>query len=184
MKRLIRLLLQGLLLVGPLAITVYILNEVFWFLDSILERFIGDVPGLGFVTLIGLLVFVGFLGTTFIADPIKLAFNKWLAKVPLVKLIYDALRDILSAFVGNKKKFTNPVMFKEHREATSYKIGFITQKNGENIQIKENVSVVYCPHSYALSGVVLLVENDYIVPLEASPTEVMKFLVTGGVVSK
>ena len=183
MKKIIKLLFQGVLLVAPLALTVFILLEVFDFLDSILEQWVGDVPGLGLLLLLSVLIFAGFLGTTLITDPIKDAFNKWLSRIPLIKLIYDGVKDLLGAFVGDKKKFNNPVMVKEHNNATCYKVGFLTQENLEGIGIEDGFSAVYFPHSYAFSGVVLLVENTYIKPLNAPAADVMKFIVSGGVIS-
>jgi len=184
MKKLLKLLFQGALYVAPAALTVFILIKLFLFLDSILETIVGkDVPGLGLLTLIAGLVLIGFLGNVFISDPIKKSFNKWLAKVPLIKVIYNSVKDLLGAFVGKEKKFNNPVMVKEHSNATCYKIGFITQESVASLGIDGSFSAVYFPHSYALSGVVLLVENEYIVTIDKPAAEVMKFIVSGGVIS-
>lgn len=184
MKKIITLLFQGVLIVAPTALTVFILLKIFFFLDSILATIVGkDVPGLGLITLIGGLILAGFLGNTFIADPIKKGFNKWLKKVPLVKVIYDSVKDLLGAFVGKKKKFNHPVMVREHETSACYKVGFVTQERIKSLKLNQNLSAVYFPHAYAFSGVVLLVENEYIAPIDAPASEVMKFIVTGGVVS-
>ncbi len=184
MGSLLKLLFQGILYVAPTALTIFILVKIFLFLDSILETILGQqVPGLGIITLVGGLILVGFIGNIFISESISKTFNKWLARVPLVKIIYDTVKDLLSAFVGKKKKLQNHVMVKAHREATGYKIGFITQESGEGLDVQEHLSAVYFPHAYAFSGTVLLVENEYIVPIKKSSAEVMKFIVSGGVIS-
>ena len=184
MKNLLKLLLQGILYVAPTALTAFILVRLFVFLDSILETIVGkDVPGLGLLTLVGGLILVGFLGNILISEPIKKSFNKWLAKVPLIKVIYDSVKDLLGAFVGNKKKFNNPVMVKEHTTATCYKLGFITQNSVTSLGVEGDMVAVYFPHSYAFSGVVVLVENEYLVPVNKPAAEVMKFIVSGGVIS-
>jgi len=184
MKGLLKLLFQGVLYVAPAALTILVLVKIFFFLDSILETIVGqDVPGLGLLTLLGGLILVGFLGNIFISEPIKNSFNKWLAKAPLIKVIYNSVKELLGAFVGNKKKFNSPVMVKEHKDATCYKIGFITKESVEGLGVSGNLMAVYFPHSYAFSGVVLLVENEYIVPVEKPAAEVMKFIVSGGVIS-
>lgn len=184
MKNLFKLLFQGVLYVAPAALTVFILIKVFLFLDSILETIVGqDVPGLGLLTLIGGLILVGFLGNIFINDRIKKSFNGWLARIPFIKVIYDSVKDLLHAFVGKKKKFNNPVLVKEHENATCYKLGFITQESTVSLDIEGNLVAVYFPHSYAFSGMVLLVENDYIVPIKKPSAEVMKFIISGGVIS-
>ncbi|MFT6717591.1 MAG: putative membrane protein [Saprospiraceae bacterium] len=184
MKNLLKLLLQGILYVAPAALTIFILTKIFFFLDSILETIVGkDIPGFGLITLFGGLILIGFLGNTFISDPLKKSFNKWLDKVPLIKVIYSSVKDLLGAFVGNKKKFNNPVMVKEHSNSSCYKVGFITQESVASIGIERDLVAVYFPHSYAFSGVVLLVENEYIVPVNKPAAEVMKFIVSGGVIA-
>jgi uncharacterized membrane protein len=184
MKKLLKLLFQGVLYVAPTALTIFILIKVFLFLDSILETIVGkDIPGLGLLTLVVGLVLIGFLGNIFISEPIKKSFNKWLAKVPLVKVIYNSVKDLLAAFVGKEKKFNNPVMVKEHSNATCYKVGFITQESVTSLGVEGSFSAVYFPHSYAFSGVVLLVENEHIVTIDKPAAEVMKFIVSGGVIS-
>ena len=181
MKNFVRLILQGVLLVAPISLTIYILFKIFTFLDSILQGFVIDFPGLGLLLLTLILVVVGLLGDTFITDPIKNAFNKWLSKIPLIKIIYDGVKDLLGAFVGEKKKFNHPVLVKEHQQATGYKLGFITQDSLKELTAKEGYCAVYFPHSYAFSGVVMLIENQYLKPVDQPASEMMKFIVSGGV---
>lgn len=183
MKNFVRLVLQGVLLLAPITLTLYILLKVFTFLDSILQGFIGDFPGLGILLLLAILLLVGFLGDTLITDPIKNAFNKWLSKIPLIKIIYDGVKDLLGAFVGDKKKFNHPVLVREHQHATGYKIGFITQESLSEITQEKNYSAVYFPHSYAFSGVVMLIENQYLKKVDLPAAEMMKFIVSGGVMN-
>ena len=72
-------------------------------------------------------------------------------KIPLVKLIYSAVKDLLNAFVGEKKKFNKPVLVEINRENKLYQIGFITQADLTELGLNDMVSV-YFPHSYAFSG--------------------------------
>ena len=195
MKKIIKLLFQGILLVAPLALTAYILVKIFNLLDTILPKnmtiyssgstkiLVDDIPGLGIILLLLFLIFIGFLGNTFISQPIINYFNKLIKKIPLIKLIYDAVKDLLGAFVGDKKKFNHPVMVKDNPNSTYYRIGFVTQESVKLLDHKQDFSAIYFPHSYAFSGTVFLVENQHIVQLDAPAGEVMKFLVSGGVIS-
>ncbi len=182
-KKVLRLLIQGIILIAPMALTIYLLVELFSFLDSILSNLLGDIPGLGILLLVLVLIFIGYLGSTFISDPIRRYFNRLLNKIPVIKLIYGSVKDIISAFTGNKKKFNSPVMVKEHAHGTCYKVGFVTQRDLSNIGISEGLTSVYFPHSYAISGVLMLVENESLKAIDASAGEVMKFIVSGGVLS-
>lgn len=142
----------------------------------------GDIPGLGFILLVALILIIGFIGSSFIAQPITQRFNKLLAKIPLIKVIYDAVKELLSAFVGNQKKFTEPVMFKETDHANVYKIGFITQKDLSELTQSKGLYAVYLPHAYALSGMVVFVESSKIEALNIPSSQAMKFIISGGVI--
>lgn len=180
------------MLIAPLALTILILVKTFTFLDSLLPKdltvsgdtTLGDIPGLGILLLVLILVFAGFLGDTLIASPIQSYFQKLLKKAPLVKLVYSSVKDLLSAFVGNKKKFSSPVLIKENDNSNLNRIGFITQKDLTNIGVKEGYTSVYIPHSYAFSGMLFIVENQYLKPLDVSSGDAMKFIVSGGVLTK
>lgn len=192
MRNLIKYLFQGILLIAPLALTILILVKTFTFLDSLLpksfvvygEQTIGDIPGLGIIMLVGILILAGFIGSTFIAAPIQAYFQKLLKKAPLIKLVYSSVKDLLGAFVGNKKKFTNPVLIKENENSNLNRIGFITQRDLTSIGVEAGYTCVYIPHSYAISGMLFIVENQYLTPLDVSSGEAMKFIVSGGVLSK
>ena len=192
MRNLIKYLLQGVLLIAPLGLTILILVKTFTFLDSLLPKSLviyndltlGDLPGLGILVLLLILVFSGFMGSTFIAAPIQNYFQKILKKAPLIKLVYGAVKDLLGAFVGNKKKFTNPVLIKENEHSNLNRLGFITQKDLSNLGIEEGYTSVYIPHSYAISGMLFIVENKYLKPLDVSSGDAMKFIISGGVLTK
>ena len=192
MRNLIKYLLQGVLLIAPLGLTLLILVKTFTFLDSLLPKSLviyndltlGDLPGLGILVLLLILVFSGFMGSTFIAAPIQDYFQKILKKAPLIKLVYEAVKDLLGAFVGNKKKFTNPVLIKENEHSNLNRLGFITQKDLSNLGIEEGYTSVYIPHSYAISGMLFIVENKYLKPLDVSSGDAMKFIISGGVLTK
>lgn len=192
MRNIIKYLLQGVLLIAPLALTILILVKTFTFLDALLPKTlvvyqditIGDLPGLGILVLVVILVLSGFLGSTFIAEPIQNYFQKLLKKAPLIKLVYGSVKELLGAFVGNKKKFTNPVLIKENEHSNLNRIGFITQQDLSSLGIEEGYTSVYIPHSYAISGMLFIVENKYIKPLDVASGDVMKFIISGGVLTK
>jgi uncharacterized membrane protein len=101
-------------------------------------------------------------------------------KIPLVKLIYSAVKDLLGAFVGDKKKFNKPVLVKVNRENGLHQIGFITQPDLNALGLADMV-VVYFPHSYAFSGIHYLVPRENIKPLDVPGPIAMKFIISGGV---
>ena len=75
-------------------------------------------------------------------------------------------------------------MFKNQRcicPTKAKRIGFITNEDLEKLKINEGRVLVYIPHSYNFSGNLYVVEKKYITPIDASSSEVMKLIVSGGV---
>ena len=121
------------------------------------------------------------LGSFIIRTPLAILFNRIMDQVPLIKMLYTAISDLLSAFVGQKKKFTEPVMVIMSRESNIRKLGFITERDMKNIGIGSEFVAVYLPHSYNFSGNMFVVPADNVIPVEANSADFMKFIVSGGV---
>ncbi|MFP4488391.1 MAG: DUF502 domain-containing protein, partial [Bacteroidales bacterium] len=173
MKKLVRFLFQGILFIAPLGITVYILYVIFMFIDGLLQEYLFqllniNIPGLGLLIIITLLIITGYLGQTILAKPFRLLFNKLLNRIPVLKVIYSAFTDLFSAFVGKEKKFNNPVAVTVNSELQLDKLGFMTEKDLSLINEKEKVAV-YFPHSYNWSGELFLVPAQSVRPLNVPP---------------
>ena len=185
MKRLITYFMQGLVFAAPLAITAYIIYLTFEFIDGLLghllESLVGrTVPGLGLLIILILLTLLGFLGEYVVFNPFKRIWERLLSRAPLLNVIYTSLVDLFSAFVGKEKKFNKPVLVCINKENNLWKIGFLTQKNLEELNMPGMVAV-YFPHSYNFSGELYLVETAVVKKLDMPPAEAMKFVVSGGV---
>jgi len=185
MKRLFTYFIQGLLLVAPLGITVYMVYRIFTFTDGLLltylqEHFEIKTPGLGILIIFVFLVLLGMVGESILARPIKNLINGILQKTPFLKLIYSSINDLFSAFIGKERKFHRPVMMLINKENNLWKIGFITQDTPIKIDDNELITV-YCPFSYGFSGELYFVPIANIKPLEIPPSEAMKFVISGGV---
>ena len=105
------------------------------------------------------------------------------AHIPGVKVIYSSIKDILASFVGDKRKLTNPVWVKVNETPEIWRIGFLTQPSMDFAELSEMVSV-YLPHSYAISGWVIVTSKDNIKPAEGfSSQKAMEFALSGGILS-
>ena len=185
MKKIINYFLQGLLYIAPLGITAYIIYAIFHFtnnlLGDVLERFLKiDIPGLGIVVVFFFLVLAGIIGRSIIVRPFKILFNRLIEKIPLLKLIYSALNDLLSAFVGKEKKFNKPVIVLVNPISNLEKLGFLTEEDLSKINEKDKVAV-YFPHSYNFSGELFIVPKTQVRKLDVDPAVAMKFIVSGGI---
>lgn len=179
---------KGLLFLAPVAITIWAILELFYLIDGLLQGYINQylgwqIPGLGLLILLLLITFIGFIGSTILFRPIVTYFDRLMARAPLIKIIYTAVKDLVSAFVGQKKRFTEPVLVKLDSASNIEKLGFITNKDLSIIDVSNEKVAVYLPHSYAWSGNLIIVSTKYVKPLKASSTEVMKFIISAGVTS-
>ncbi len=172
--------LRGLLLVVPTALTVFILVQVISWIDNLIPV---NIPGVGLITVLVTVTLIGFVANTIIARPIIRFLEEILQKIPLVGFIYSAINDLVTAFVGEKQKFDQPVLVPFDENGLLYKPGFITQAELEKIGLPGMVTV-YLPHSYNFSGNVFIVNSEKLIRLKGKNTEIMKYIVSGGVSGK
>lgn len=177
---------QGLLYIAPITLTVWGLIAIFDWIDGILIEYIDklldrNIPGLGILVLVIVITLVGLLGSTLLFKPFLALMDSLFTKTPLIKIIYTSVKDLVSAFVGQKKRFTEPVMVKIGKGYDLEKIGFITNKDLTFLGIPEQKVAVYLPHSYAWSGNLFIVPVENVRSIDASATEVMKFIISAGV---
>jgi len=185
-KRIINYFLQGLLYLAPLTITLWVIYRIFFIIDSLLTGYIKDliginIPGLGFIILLITISLVGFLGSTFIFRPVINYLDSLLTKTPLIKIVYTSVKDLVSAFVGQKKKFTEPVLIRMSQEWEVERIGFITNHDLSIIGETNKKVAVYLPHAYTWSGNIYVVPAENVKKIDAPAMEVMKFVVSAGV---
>lgn len=169
--------IRGLLLVVPFALTGYIISLALNWIDGLIKL---NIPGLGMAILLITITFFGYLGSTLLVRSIFDLIESLVIKIPLISIIYTSFKELIAAFVGNKKKFDKPVLVMLDKQEQVYKLGFITQEELKILHLPGSVAV-YCPHSYNFSGDLYLVPKDAITPLAIAGTDVMKFIVSGGI---
>jgi len=185
MKRIFTYFLQGLLLLGPLAVTLYSVFYIFDFADRLIrdplkEHFQLNIPGIGVVVLFVILTLLGLIGQTIIVKPFTWFTRRLLKRLPLLNVIYSSINDLFTAFVGKEKKFNVPVRVCIDKENNLWKLGFATERNLEEFGLHEMVAV-YFPFSYNISGEMFFVPESSVEMIDLSPSEVMKFVISGGV---
>ena len=185
MKKIVNYFIQGALYIAPIGITVYIIFLIFSFIDSLLNTtlyaILGiQIPGLGAVMIILLLILVGMFGQSIISTPIKALFKRFLDKTPFLKLIYSAFNDLLSAFVGKEKKFNKPVLVTVNPATNLQKVGFLTATDLSSLGEKDKVAV-YFPQSYTFAGDLFIVPSSQVKMLDINPADAMKFIISAGV---
>lgn len=169
--------IKGLLLVVPFAITAYIISLALNWIDGIIKV---KVPGLGLAILLVIITGFGYLGSTLLVKSMLDATEKLIIRIPLISIIYTSLKELMTAFVSNRKKFDKPVLVTVNKQGCIQRLGFITQQALKRIDLPGSVAV-YFPHSYNFSGNLYIIPKDNITPLDIPGIEIMKFIVSGGV---
>jgi len=189
-KALLNYFVKGLLIVVPLG-AAFIL--IFWAVRTIDNALnlsgilLGTtksgkpiyIPGLGILNVLVLILIAGILVTNVVTDPIKRWFNRWLNRLPLFKFLYSSIKDLTEAFVGEEKKFNEPVLV-EVNEHGLKKIGFMVQKDLAALNLPGEVAV-YFPFSYSFAGQVVIISATKVTPIDRSAADMMKFVISGGV---
>ena len=174
---------RGLLLISPIGLTVYVIYLVINFFDSLISRFSGIhlPPGVGLIILLIAVSVIGFYSSGFIFQKVLDFIEELISKNSFAKMIYSSVRDFFSAFVGEKKKFNQPVMVLMFPESGIHKLGFITRTDLSELGINDLVAV-YFPHSFNFSGNLFLVPKHNIKDLpNFESADAMKFIVSGGI---
>jgi uncharacterized membrane protein len=177
MRRLIAYFFRGLVLLAPVAVTVYVCVWLFREVDGWLGI---PIPGVGFAATLVLITLFGFLGSNLLTRGAVSVLDGWLNRLPFVNLVYGSTRDLVKAFVGEKRRFDKPVLVQLLRDGNAHVLGFVTQESLAHLGLEGMVSV-YVPQSYHWAGQVYVFPASSIVRLQAPSSAVMAFIVSGGV---
>jgi uncharacterized membrane protein len=177
MARLLNYFFKGVVLLAPLAFTLYVCARVFTTIDGWLGI---AIPGVGFVATVVLITLFGFLASSFLTRRLMAMLEALLNRLPFVRLLYSSTRDLLNAFVGEKRRFDKPVIVTPFPGGSARAFGFVTQESLASMGIAEHVTV-YLPQSYNFAGSLLIFPTSDVTPLDAESSEVMAFIVSGGV---
>lgn len=177
MKKLTRYFFEGLLFLIPLVATVYVIFIIFKKIDGL---FMFSIPGMGFAVTIVTITFIGFLVSNLIAKKLMAMLDRGITRLPLVKMIYTSIKDLISAFVGEKKSFNKPVLVTLSPGSNVQVMGFVTKDSLSRFGLEGSVAV-YLPQSYNFAGNLIVVPKNQVTPLNADSGRVMAFIVSGGV---
>ena len=195
-KKLIQYFLQGLLIIAPLAITIYAIYWVISTVDSwvpIFREAVKDAQGnvigyevknygLGFLVILAAIIIIGYLSSFFIQSRLFNLFDHWLEKTPGIKFIYTSTRDFFEAFAGDKKRFNKAVLANVFSEDV-WVIGFLTDEEMQKFEMGADKVAVYVPQAYNFAGQLYILPREKVKKInKISSGESMKYAVTGGVV--
>jgi len=177
MSRLLEHFFHGLIVLAPAAVTIW----VFWLIIRVTDEWLGfGIPGAGIVVTVALITLIGFLTSSFLARWVVGFMDSTFTRLPIVRLVYLSTRDLLDAFVGEKRRFDKPVIVRTSADGVEKAFGFITQESMTRFGLEDHVTV-YLPFSYTFTGVIRVYPARNVQPLDSDSAEVLAFVVSGGV---
>ena len=177
MARLLNYFVRGLVVVVPLALTIYVCALIFITIDSWLAL---PVRGAGFVLALVMITVVGALASSIVTRSLLTAVDKLFDRLPFVRLLYSSAKDMLNAFVGEKRRFDKPVLVSISNDRAVKVLAFLTSESLASLGVEDSVTV-YMPVSYGFSGHIIVVPADRVQRIYADAAEVMAFIISGGV---
>lgn len=197
-KKILRFFMQGLLIIAPIAITVWAIVAAFNFVDDLLPNLINrifpswikedangnvkKIPGLGFVVVIAFVIFVGWISSNFLMGSFINFFDQWMARTPVIKFLYTSTKDFFEAFAGDKRKFNKAVLASVFSEDV-WIVGFLTDEEMGKFEMGANHVAVYVPQAYNFAGQLYVLPREKVRKIDKiTAGEAMKYAVTGGVV--
>ncbi|MCK5287302.1 MAG: DUF502 domain-containing protein [Thermodesulfovibrionia bacterium] len=180
MKKLTRYFFEGLLFLVPVVATIYVVYIIFMKIDSLFKF---TFPGLGFLVTILTIIVVGFVASNFLTSRIVRLVDSIFSRLPLIKMIYTSIKDLINAFVGDKKGFNKPVLVTLSQEMNIQVVGFLTRESLEHLGLSDRVAV-YLPQSYNFAGNLVVVPREQVTPLNVESGDIMAFILSGGITVK
>ncbi len=168
---------RGLLITAPAAVTIWLTWTVIRWVDRLLGV---DIPGVGLLVTLLVITGIGALGSSWVARGAIAWIEDVLESLPFIRLLYTSSKDLLNAFVGDKRRFTKSVRVALTADGGVSVLGFVTAESLTSLGAEDLVGV-YVPQSYNFAGQFVLVPAKRITPLKADSAEVMALIVSGGV---
>lgn len=188
MKKLLKFFVNGVLTIVPIGLVIYVVVQVFQFLDSLLGNYLrrklgsGDyVPGLGLLITVVFITLVGWLTTYWFSARLIAIFESLLQKIPFVKTLYKIIKETFESIFGEKKSFSKVALVTMPNNPMKV-LGFITAENVDVLgdPLRDHIAV-YVPQTFQLAGVTFLVPKEHVQLLDVTPEEAMRFILSGGV---
>lgn len=183
MKRIVKWFLNGLLVIAPIAVTIYLISYLFNFIDNLGKKLLAPfhlqlVTGTGVVLTLVLITLVGFVSQMWLSRKIIGLTERLIIKFPGLKTIYSMTKETIQSFIGEKKAFSKAVLLTD--EDGAKRVGFLTSENLHAFGLDSSYIAVYIPHGLQVSGELKLYPREGIEILDMPVEEAMRFCLTAG----
>jgi len=189
--------LAGILVTAPVGITLYLAWLFVTFIDDWVNALLParfnpetylpfSVPGLGVVIIVVALVLIGAVTAGFVGRLIVRTYESVLARIPAVRSVYAAVKQIFETVLANQSNAFREVVLVEYPRRGIWAIGFITgttEGEVQNLTEDEVVNVFLPTTPNPTSGFLLFVPRRDLTVLQMSVEDGIKMVVSGGIVT-
>jgi len=178
LDRMLQYFLRGALLLTPVIGSLYAVWYTFFTIDSVVGGFLPlHVPGLGLLLSLIAITGAGVLASYVIGRRLIALVEDTMDDLPLVRLLYASLRDMMHAFVGEQKSLDRPVVV--DLGGDTHALGFLTRDTWDDPAL-EGLVAVYLPQTYNFAGNLILVPAGRVRPLAQPGTDLLQLILSGG----
>lgn len=180
-------LIAGVLVVVPLAITIIVLKGIFLYLDEFarpyIEPWLGFWPvGMGLLITVILILLIGVLTNNILVRRLVGFGEKILLKIPVAKLIYSAVKQLLETVSATDKQYFQRVVAVEYPGKDIWSIGFVNGEIELPGQSEKKLNILILTSINPASGFFIMVPEYKTIPLNISVEDGMKWVISGGII--
>ena len=178
----------------PILVTFMVFRFVIELLDKTVsllpssyrpEQILGlDIPGIGVVFSLVILFITGVIATNFFGQRLVLWGESFLAKIPLVRSIYSAVKQVINAVLATNSQAFRKVVLIEYPRKGLWSIAFLTGTQNTQLseQLQEEVYTLFIPTTpNPTSGFLIMLPKSETTELDMSIDEALKFVISLGV---
>lgn len=190
-----RWLLSGLLVLVPLAITLFVLDWIVGVLDQTLlilpvawhpDRLLGlHIPGFGVLLTLVIVLLMGAIASNFLGKKLVLLGNALLSRIPIVRSIYSSVKQVSdTVFSENGHAFRKALLVQWPREGV-WTIGFLTGLPGGDVvnHLSGDYLSVYVPTTpNPTGGYFVMLKKSECIELKMSVDQALTYVISMGVV--
>jgi uncharacterized membrane protein len=188
--------ITGLLILVPLAITLWVLNLIIGTMDQSLlllperwrpEQLIGfHIPGLGTILTLLIIFFTGLLAQNFIGKYVVVLWEALLKRIPVVNSIYSSVKQVSDTLFSSSGNAFRKALLVQYPRQGSWTIAFLTGTPGGDVKnhLQGDFVSVYVPTTpNPTSGFFLMMPREDVIELDMNVDEALKYIVSMGVVA-
>ena len=173
--------LNGLIILVPVGITFFVVMQILSFTEGVLGKHLPFYfPGIGLIAVLLLIYIVGWISTHWLLKHVISFGESLLGKIPVVKFIYNSVKQFSTAIFESNSMFQNVVLVPFHQ---SLAMGFLMPNVPTVIKEKlgEDVVCVFVPWSLNItSGTNLFVKRNEVIPIDIKSDAALQFMLTAG----